>query len=72
MPVVPGKKLTGMKTEMRTSEVAMTALYLVFGPFAGATSYRTAFLATGVVIGVIGALLVLWRLVRRRTGAHPT
>ena len=26
MPVVPGKKLTGMKTEMRTSEVAMTAL----------------------------------------------
>jgi len=24
--VVPGKKLTGMKTEMRTSEVAMTAL----------------------------------------------
>ena len=24
--MVPGKKLTGMKTEMRTSEVAMTAL----------------------------------------------
>ena len=26
MPVVPGKKLTGTKTEMSTSEVAMTAL----------------------------------------------
>jgi hypothetical protein len=26
MPVVPGKKLTGMKTEMSTSEVAITAL----------------------------------------------
>ena len=26
MPVVPGKKLTGTKTLMRTSEVAMTAL----------------------------------------------
>ncbi len=25
MPVVPGKKLTGTKTEMRTSEVATTA-----------------------------------------------
>jgi len=26
MPVVPGKKLTGMNTEISTSEVAMTAL----------------------------------------------
>ena len=26
MPVVPGKKLTGTKTDMSTSEVAITAL----------------------------------------------
>jgi Na+/melibiose symporter-like transporter len=45
-------------------EAAVTLLYLSFGPLAQLTSYRTAFLATGALIGAIGAVLLVWRLSR--------
>ena len=54
------------------TEVAMTLLYLAFGPLAQATSYRTAFLATGVMIGVIGLGLLGWRLTRPREPITPS
>jgi MFS family permease len=42
-------------------ELAVTFLYLGFGPLAQLTSYRTAFLTTGALIGVVGlALLARW------------
>ncbi len=44
-------------------EVTVTALYLTFGPLAQVTSYRTAFLVTGAVIGAIGVGLLGWRAV---------
>jgi len=40
-------------------ELAVTVLYLTFGPLAQATSYRTAFLITGGAIGVVGLGLLL-------------
>jgi hypothetical protein len=43
-------------------EAAVTLLYLGFGPLAQVTSYRTAFLATGGVIGAVGLGLLGWRL----------
>jgi MFS family permease len=46
-------------------ELAVTFLYLGFGPLAQATSYRTAFLTTGGIIGAVGLALLGWRLVRR-------
>jgi Major Facilitator Superfamily len=45
-------------------ELAVTFLYLTFGPLAQATSYRTAFLVTGAVIGVVGLGLLGRSLVR--------
>ena len=45
-------------------ELAVTVLYLTFGPLAQATSYRTAFLATGSVIGVVGLGLLAQSLRR--------
>jgi MFS family permease len=47
-------------------EVAVTFLYLGFGPLAQATSYRTAFLATGALIGALGLKLLAWELFRSR------
>jgi MFS family permease len=46
-------------------ELAVTVLYLGFGPLAQLTSYRSAFLATGALIGVVG-LALLGRSLRRR------
>ncbi len=48
------------------AEVGMTLLYLSFGPLAQAAGYRVAFLATGGLIGAIGAGLLAWRLLRPR------
>ena len=45
-------------------ELAITVLYLTFGPLAQVTSYRTAFLITGAAIGVVG-LALLARSARR-------
>ena len=46
-------------------ELAVTVLYLGFGPLAQLTSYRTAFLTTGALIGVVGVgLLVQSRIPR--------
>jgi len=45
-------------------EAAVTALYLSFGPLAAATSYRTAFLAFGAGIAVMG---LTWLIARPRS-----
>ena len=39
-------------------EIAVTFLYLGFGPLAQATSYRAAFLTTGALIGALGLVLL--------------
>ena len=52
-------------------EVAVTFLYLGFGPLAQATSYRTAFLATGALIGALGLALLGWWLIRARRAPTP-
>jgi len=52
-------------------EVAVTFLYLGFGPLAQATSYRTAFLATGALIGALGLALLGWWLTRARRAPTP-
>ncbi|HVM98862.1 MAG TPA: MFS transporter [Caulobacteraceae bacterium] len=46
-------------------EVAVTALYLTFGPLAQLAGYRGAFLATGASIAALGLGLAAWRLTRR-------
>jgi MFS family permease len=53
-------------------EVAVTFLYLGFGPLAQATSYRMAFLTTGGLIGATGLGLLAWWIPRaRRTPTPP-
>jgi hypothetical protein len=52
-------------------EIAVTFLYLGFGPLAQATSYRTAFMTTGALIGVLGLMLLVWRLLRARRAPTP-
>ena len=52
-------------------EVAVTFLYLGFGPLAQATSYRTAFLTTGALIGALGSGLLGWWLVKARRPPNP-
>jgi MFS family permease len=53
-------------------ELAVTFLYLGFGPLAQLTSYRTAFLATGAVIGATGlALLARWFARAKRPAPTP-
>lgn len=46
-------------------ELGVTCLYLTFGPLAQLAGYRTAFLATGALVGLIGAALLARRLARR-------
>jgi hypothetical protein len=50
-------------------ELAVTALYLTFGPLAQATSYRGAFLAFGVGIVVLGAVYLIRGPLRSRAAA---
>jgi hypothetical protein len=48
--------------------LGVTGLYLVFGPLAQLTSYRTAFMATGAVIVAIGLALLATRFGPTRRG----
>ena len=46
------------------AQIGITALYLSFGPLAGATSYRTAFMAcgfAGIGIGLVYLILAQTR-----------
>jgi MFS family permease len=53
-------------------ELTITLLYLTFGPLAQLTSYRTAFLTTGALIGAVGvAMLGRWGVRWRSVIANP-
>jgi hypothetical protein len=53
-------------------DVGVTFLYLTFGPLAQFAGYRTAFLATGAVIGAIGIGLLAWRVTSRDLTISPS
>jgi len=53
-------------------ELGVTFLYLSFGPLAQLAGYRTAFLATGAVVALIGVGLMAWRSARRPGSGAPS